>query len=605
MSAEYKLVAYGNQGRTRRLYKFTCPKCNKTEYVDQRTYKKKVETGHPCGSCLHSEIAKITTKKYWNTVSNDERKKRIEKLNESSREYHRNLTDEQRKAISEERSKRLSDRMKKKWEDPEYVKHFLETRKKNLEKKRELNKVPQLRKPGKEINERIIKKSLYTASLLNKDNWNSIGKLERDKKIQRLKSDLKYLEKHMTSEERMHYSLAISEISKAINESKFNSPLEKLFIRFERMFSESHLVNSYYLKPNTDGWHYGIFNKETSNLEMLIDFENDQYPYQIKSKPENIKSFIVQEKSFTRCFESILQLIMVNYDQYVEMMFVYCRAMPFPDVQHSPLELLESYKSLKEADTIPLNSRIGDKLINHFHPSIYRARRNGELSPYEAWYIDELLLKVIKNRIVYQTYLNPNKILQGFNISKVAQKVSVFSAGRAKLLIQKYLNQYTEVFDPFSGFSGRLLGTISLNKKYIGQDISLVHTNESIRLINFLRENGINVDAEITRKDILKSKGTYQCLFTCSPYGNIEQWRDVPVDNRSCDDWIDECLSRFNCNKYLFVVDHTDKYGDYVVETISNRSHLSKNSESVILINKEDMNENKIFKNESGIRMHV
>jgi hypothetical protein len=58
----------------------------------------------------------------------------------------------------------------------------------------------------------------------------------------------------------------------------------------------------------------------------------------------------------------------------------------------------------------------------------------------------------------------------------------------------------------------------------------------------------------------------------------------VPIDKRSCDDWIDICINNFKCKKYLFVVDNTEKYRDYIVDIIENKSHLNKNKEYVILI---------------------
>ena len=237
---------------------------------------------------------------------------------------------------------------------------------------------------------------------------------------------------------------------------------------------------------------------------------------------------------------------------------------------------------------VSTNTRLGDRIITHFHPSIYHARRDKCISPYDAWYDNNLLRECIENRIIYQSNINPNKILQGFNVSKIAPKVSVFSAGRAKMLISRYLNEFNEIFDPFSGFSGRMLGTVSLGKRYIGQDISGLHIQESIKMVEFLKrcKNNFNnfIIPELKRSNILQSSGTYECLFTCPPYADKEQWLDVPVDSRSCDDWIDECLKRFKCNKYLFVVDHTDRYADYIVDEIINKSHFGSNSEYVILI---------------------
>jgi len=211
---------------------------------------------------------------------------------------------------------------------------------------------------------------------------------------------------------------------------------------------------------------------------------------------------------------------------------------------------------------------------------------DGELSPYEAWKDDKIMYEVIRNRIIYQTHLNPSKILQGFNIAKKAPKVSVFSAGRAKMLVDRYMKEFDTIFDPFSGFSGRMLGVISSGKEYIGQDISERHVRESNQILEFLRKYGVNAKAEVKVQDILTSSGEYPCLFTCSPYGTKEQWEEVPVDPRTCDDWIDECLKRFKCKRYVFVVDNTTKYERFVVAQVSNKSHLSNAKEYIIVINR-------------------
>ena len=58
----------------------------------------------------------------------------------------------------------------------------------------------------------------------------------------------------------------------------------------------------------------------------------------------------------------------------------------------------------------------------------------------------------------------------------------------------------------------------------------------------------------------------------------------MPIENKSCDDWIDLCLNNFNCKKYLFVVDDTIKYKNNIVYYINNKNHFYKNNEYVILI---------------------
>ena len=85
----------------------------------------------------------------------------------------------------------------------------------------------------------------------------------------------------------------------------------------------------------------------------------------------------------------------------------------------------------------------------------------------------------------------------------------------------------------------------------------------------------------LNAKIYLTVLGEYESLFTCPPYENKEIWNNSDV-NMTCDQWIDECLKRFKCKKYLFIVDYTDKYKDHVIETIENKSHFGSNYEYVL-----------------------
>ena len=358
-------------------------------------------------------------------------------------------------------------------------------------------------------------------------------------------------------------------------------------------------------------WDYAIF--DTGGiLQMLVDLDgefyhgdyldyngmqsNEEYDERrFLTVPDGVKYHIIYEKYFTKSFELMIKRLMVNYDQFVEEQFRYCRLLPdLPYASYTDRELLKSYEQLcrlktddKYHQSISLNNREGDRLINHFHHSIYQAKCKGfKLSPYEAWYDDDLLRKIIKNRIIYINKINPNKILQGFNIAKVAKRVTVFSAGRAKLIISRHLSDFDTIFDPFSGFSGRMLGTIASGKKYIGQDISEIHLHESSQIVEFLKQHGYSPEVELYQANVLQSRGEYPCLFTCPPYQDKEQWLDVKIDMRTCDDWIDLCINHFKCQRYVFVVDSTEKYKNNIVDIITNKSHMNKNNEYIVLINK-------------------
>ena len=561
-----------------------CIKCGKPYQVSFDTWKRNGGENHKwyCRSCVMYNM------------SDESKKERSEKIKRS----YSNKSNEEKEAITKKRLSTISSQ--------EY-KEALKVKKQDTWKNKNIDEL-------QSISEK--------ASINTQKVWKNMDESDKDKRISAMHDGFtkwhnSLSEKENRSNERLNNlnnwwnSLTIDQKQRLRDQlqspNKVIKPKpqkyfdeDKFHQRFERQFSESHLYKDYHLEPNysttnngnTHCWNYGILD-DVNELWMVIDLGSDD-EYDEKrgmSIPDGVRCCIITEKNFGKCFDYMCKTLLLNYGEYVEHMFEVCRSMPFPYPEYTDAELIGAYKSLcrikcddKEKIDITLNTRSGDKLIQHFHHSIWHDHRGGELSPYEAWQDDELLLQIIQNRIIYQNYLNPNKILQGFNIAKKAAKVSVFSAGRAKMIACKYLSEFDTVFDPFSGYSGRMLGTISSGKRYIGQDISLIHTNESKNMIDFLKSYGIKFDASISQADVMQSSGEYPCLFTCSPYSDKEQWEDVPVDMKTCDDWIDVCLSRFRCNRYVFVVDETAKYKDNIADIITNKSHFGSNSEYVIII---------------------
>lgn len=227
------------------------------------------------------------------------------------------------------------------------------------------------------------------------------------------------------------------------------------------------------------------------------------------------------------------------------------------------------------------------EVIRFFHRSLYHASRQSLKSPYEAWQDKELVKRSALNRLKYVKACTPEDVVQGFNVAKIAPKVSIFKPSLAENLIKKYLNDVTNIVDPFSGFSGRLLGATNLGKSYTGYDINIDHVRESNEIIDFKKIQ----NATVTERNLLTTRAedfsnSCTALFTCPPYGGKEHW-NIKNDEveKTCDEWIDLCLNLYkNCKRYLFVVDVTERYKDNIVEEINNRSHLGKNTEKVIII---------------------
>jgi hypothetical protein len=379
--------------------------------------------------------------------------------------------------------------------------------------------------------------------------------------------------------------------------------LSRLSKKIEEMFKNGMLSNQFTYKkdlylsiPNTNNktgytFDFGIY--EDDKLNLLIDINNkNERIIQLRDNaiPKDVKIYIIDDNNIDNCIEEIINLLGIDFEGYVQYQYNLCREIDFPFYDYTDEELLKSWSQLlnyKRPLTGNTKGRVwfGDEIIHYFHPSIYLCRTKGNISPIDAWYDDELLLKCIRNRFIYVNHVNPTKVLQGFNINKIAPKISIFSAALAKNLIDKYLSGYPAIFDPFSGFSGRLLGAGALCIPYIGQDINKLAVQESNSIIKVF-----DIEAKIKRADSTKTTGEYPCLFTCPPYDNTEIWFDGKKEietDISCDEWIDICLKNYKCKKYLFVVDNKCKNYDYhMVDIINNKSHFSHNYEKVILIEK-------------------
>ena len=325
-------------------------------------------------------------------------------------------------------------------------------------------------------------------------------------------------------------------------------------------FSTLEEVQKYY-NLSSNCYIAGILNnKRSSKIDLKYDdtFKVDIFPKEVIEKAKQNRKF-TEKDIITK--EKLKEFGNFPFESYFES------------------ELKKDFENLLNSKKVGAHN--GNKIIGQFHKSIYKDRVDGYKSMAEAWKDINLMKSVIYNRFLYtdEYVLSPKDLRRGFQVSLINPHPSVFQPSFAKYLIKEYLNEYSEIFDPFSGYSGRMLGAIANNKKYIGQDIDSTHIKESEHIKNFLKLKNVS----LTVKDIFESSGEYECLFTCPPYNLKEIW-GADLKDLSCDQWIDECLKRFKCKKYLFIVDKTEKYKEFIVNVKDNSSHLTKSSEKIILI---------------------
>lgn len=369
--------------------------------------------------------------------------------------------------------------------------------------------------------------------------------------------------------------------------NNYNIKFIRHYILTNESINRSHefdfFLPDYKLLIDADGLYYHSYLSDPDGYRS-----NDYYDdIRISIVPKDHQFHVIVEGNEDSQVKHIVQILkyidsnIFNYDSYL---FNWCRSISFPYPKYSDDRLIKDWLSLCNYtnDRYVQQCRIGESIIKHFHPSIYHCRVGNSVSPVDAWYDDKKLKEVITNRLIYVNNVDPSKILRGFNISKICPVVSIFNPILTRYIIHKYLPDVSEIFDPFSGFSGRLLGTASWGKRYIGQDLNVDAVNESNQIIDFLKLDNCSV----SHRDIFDSTGAYECLLTCPPYNKKEIYSRETVYN-TCDGWIDECLDRFDCKTYVFVVDDTAKYQKYVVEDIKSTSHFSNNCEKLIIVHKQ------------------
>lgn len=381
----------------------------------------------------------------------------------------------------------------------------------------------------------------------------------------------------------------------------FNSSLEKKLsnvltnsgIEFEtqKLISKNNIYHKfdfflphYSMLIDVDGEYYHGY-LDDSNGEQVSEDRDQIRTYLVG--PNQIYNVIVESnfnQEVTDLLDQLKNIDSSTFD-YDEYMFNWCRNIEFPYPVYTEERLVKDFKHLCTYDCVGYNShaKLGMSTIRHFHKSIYDARVGTSVSLKEAWSNDDILRKVIKNRMIYQNDIDPSKILSGFYISKIVPKVSVFNPVLARYLTLKYLSGFNSVVDPFSGFSGRLLGVASCNKHYIGYDLNSVAVAESNRIIQFH-----NLDAAVEYYNILDEDVNKQaeCLLTCPPYSTKEKY-STETEFKTCDEWIHVVLNKFDCKRYIFVVGNTTDFKENIAEELVTKSYFTDVHEFVLVIDKE------------------
>lgn len=275
---------------------------------------------------------------------------------------------------------------------------------------------------------------------------------------------------------------------------KTNNILPKTEKRVLEFLTNRGIEFQHNYKINGKFFDFAIFKDGKLNLVIEIDgvyfhgliedcngkhSRGDHDHERFSKLPDGVKFIVCDDIKLEECFAEIMKVYDIDYESWIKSIV---DSMPeeFPYPSYTEKRLTKDWQHLQLFD-YNKNSFVGMSIIHQFHKSIWHAHKNKMLSPIECWKSRELIEKSVRNRVIYKNNLSSQQIARGFNISNIAKTVSVFNPIFAKNILNKYAQDYTEIFDPFSGFSGRMLGACALGKHYVGQDINETHVNESKR----------------------------------------------------------------------------------------------------------------------------
>lgn len=224
----------------------------------------------------------------------------------------------------------------------------------------------------------------------------------------------------------------------------------------------------------------------------------------------------------------------------VEVAFRYWRRQGFPRYRLSRQQIRTEFRNLFRFNWQRVFARgrlrgssVGLRLANFFHPSMWSVRVSRYRSPIEVFRDDRLLRLAIQRALT----IWPNRFAANASCLRRMLKtfpgtasVSNFKPTVAKAVIAKYSADGDLVVDCCAGYGGRLLGCLTLPRRYLGIEPcsrQVVGLRGTIRAIKKLGLSPCEAQirhgcAEEIMKD-LTSKCA-QLIFSSPPYFNWEKY---------------------------------------------------------------------------------
>jgi hypothetical protein len=225
-------------------------------------------------------------------------------------------------------------------------------------------------------------------------------------------------------------------------------------------------------------------------------------------------------------------------NRLVERAFEYWREQGFPHYALTPVEVKREYTNLVAQPVAPIDqeglagSIIGLRLANFYQPQMWSVRVSRYLSPNDIFKDDTMLRAAIERswRIwPDRCGANPATLRRILKTFPGAASVSNFRPTVARSVVEHFSQEGGTIVDFSAGYGGRLLGTLSMKRRYIGIEPCGAQVSGLKRMLKRLKELRPLGSAEILKgcaEDVMPElpRGRADLVFSSPPYFDWEKY---------------------------------------------------------------------------------
>lgn len=210
--------------------------------------------------------------------------------------------------------------------------------------------------------------------------------------------------------------------------------------------------------------------------------------------------------------------------QWVEDVYKILSNIEFPFPQHSEQRWEDELRRLSalviglKENRIEPWSPVGCGACNPFFPNRFKASAGRSESAFEAWHKADKLRYAIRFQFKVGDPVLPHRVLRAVTMQH--RTPSIFRPSVAKFIYQHFCPAGGKVWDPCSGYGGRLLGAYSAGVQYVGTDVEADTVEGNVKLSARL---GYNAEIHcVPAEDFIPPK--VDLVFTSPPYFDRERY---------------------------------------------------------------------------------